>query len=150
MVPHGGVARRAPADRAHTAPASASQTTVQPDRRVVLTNADIDHVADLLTLREGHPLSVYAIARVHQVLSANSIFNVLDAPCPAPLVPGKVALWLEDRCSRHSPIMTLGECAPAGAGSTSWYAGRLLMHDDYCRRGAAGAWGHQDCFITNH
>ena len=50
-----------------------------PIAGVVLTNADIDHVAGLLTLREGHPLSVYAIARVHQVLSANSIFNVLDA-----------------------------------------------------------------------
>jgi pyrroloquinoline quinone biosynthesis protein B len=93
-----------------------------PIAGAVLTNADVDHVAGLLTLREGQPLSVYATGRVHQVLSANSIFNVLDAERVERLalpieqdvdlqlpgnrsagisvtafpVPGKVALWLED------------------------------------------------------
>jgi len=94
-----------------------------PVAGVVLTNADVDHVAGLLTLREGQALSVYATGRVHQVLSANPIFNVLDAERVARLalpierdvdlqlpggrsagmsvtafaVPGKAALWLEDR-----------------------------------------------------
>ncbi|KJS45144.1 MAG: pyrroloquinoline quinone biosynthesis protein PqqB [Rhodospirillaceae bacterium BRH_c57] len=88
----------------------------------VLTNADVDHVAGLLTLRESQPLAVYGTARVLGVLAANSIFNVLnpafverrtmalDAPqelrlrdgTPSGLlveafsVPGKIALWLED------------------------------------------------------
>lgn len=88
----------------------------------VLTNADVDHVAGLLTLREAQPLAVYATGRVQSVLRANPIFNVLDPDKvarrtmdldrPEPLltrgggvtgltieafaVPGKIALWLED------------------------------------------------------
>ncbi len=93
-----------------------------PIAGAVLTNADVDHVAGLLTLRESQPLVVYATSRVHRVLAANSIFNVLnpdfvdridltlgdaielEAPGGAAsgivvepfAVPGKVALWLED------------------------------------------------------
>jgi len=89
---------------------------------VVLTNADVDHVAGLLTLRESQPLAVYGTQRVLEVLAANSIFNVLNpqfvqrralsleeageirGPDGAATgvivrpftVPGKVALWLED------------------------------------------------------
>lgn len=93
-----------------------------PVKAVVLTNADVDHVTGLLTLRESQPLRVYATSRVLGVLAANSIFNVLnpefvkrvplvldqplglEAPDGSALgiavtpfaVPGKVALWLED------------------------------------------------------
>lgn len=89
---------------------------------VVLTNADVDHVAGLLTLRESQPLSLYATERVLGVLEANSVFNVLNPEYvrrrpialgattglllpdgrPSGLtaelfaVPGKVALYLED------------------------------------------------------
>jgi len=88
---------------------------------VVLTNADVDHVAGLLTMRESQPYAIWASKRVHDVLAANSIFNVLNPEFverrelplgkPQPLqgpggtpigltveafpVPGKVALWLE-------------------------------------------------------
>lgn len=93
-----------------------------PIKGVVLTNADVDHVTGLLTLRESQPLRVYATQRVLSVLAANSIFNVLnpelvkreaiklDQPLELTTpdgnasgiqvtpfaVPGKVALWLED------------------------------------------------------
>ncbi len=93
-----------------------------PIMGVVLTNADVDHVAGLLNLRESQPLNLYATERVLGVLAANSIFNVLnpefvqrhamrldetvDLQTPAGdvsgmqirpfAVPGKVALWLED------------------------------------------------------
>lgn len=93
-----------------------------PIKAVVLTNADVDHVTGLLTLRESQPLKVFGTRRVLGVLAANSIFNVLNpafvkrepltpgqmldltAPDGATLgihvtpfaVPGKVALWLED------------------------------------------------------
>ncbi len=93
-----------------------------PIQGAVLTNADVDHVAGLLNLRESQPLSLYGTQRVLDVLAANSIFNVLnpqfvrrvpmqlESPLalqlpdgsPAGLevvpfaVPGKVALWLED------------------------------------------------------
>lgn len=89
---------------------------------VVLTNGDVDHVTGLLTLRERYPLAVYATARIHAVLKANPIFDVLNPDfverremalgrsvelcgqdgTPSGLVvepfatPGKVALYLED------------------------------------------------------
>ncbi len=93
-----------------------------PIQAAVLTNADVDHVAGLLNLRESQPLALYGTRRVLDVLAANSIFNVLNPQFvsrtplaleqPQPLqrpdgqplditvvpfaVPGKVALWLED------------------------------------------------------
>ncbi len=91
-----------------------------PIAAVVLTNADVDHSAGLLSLRERQPLSLFATGRVLDVLARNPIFDVLDrelvARCPLALeaevalslagrtlglaitafaVPGKVALWLE-------------------------------------------------------
>ena len=92
-----------------------------PIQGVVLTNADVDHIAGLLNLRESQPLCLYGTNKVLNVLQANSIFNVLnpkfvqrntlvlDEPIElcsfdggasgivvVPFsVPGKVALWLE-------------------------------------------------------
>ncbi len=82
---------------------------------MVLTGAEVDNIAGLLTLRERHPFTVFATAGVHQVLSANPIFGVLDGQTVTrqivPLdtfipfdgglsfqlfaVPGKVPLYLE-------------------------------------------------------
>lgn len=92
-----------------------------PIEAVVLTNADVDHIAGLINLREREPFTVYAHERVLEVLASNSIFNVLNpeivgrrplslatetelAGPEGPLglsveafpVPGKVALFLED------------------------------------------------------
>ncbi len=93
-----------------------------PIAGVVLTNADVDHVAGLLTLRESQPLTLYGTERVLGALAANSIFDVLDRalvkrvamPIGRPFhavapggadagltieafaVPGKVARYLED------------------------------------------------------
>jgi pyrroloquinoline quinone biosynthesis protein B len=85
-----------------------------PIAAVVLTNGDVDHVAGLLSLREGLTFALHASPRVLDALAANSIFNVLDAQVvpriALPLgraieiaglaveaypVPGKVALYLE-------------------------------------------------------
>lgn len=89
---------------------------------VVVTNADVDHIAGLLTIRESAPLAIYGTERVLGTLRANSIFNVLNADLVARrgmkigepfdlktsdgtsvglrveafFVPGKVALYLED------------------------------------------------------
>ncbi|WP_321343862.1 pyrroloquinoline quinone biosynthesis protein PqqB [Breoghania sp.] len=92
-----------------------------PISAVVLTNADVDHIAGLLSLREREPFTLYATARVLETLEANSIFRVLDPAVvirrelplsgttelegpDGPLgltietfaVPGKIALFLED------------------------------------------------------
>ncbi|TKB29987.1 MAG: pyrroloquinoline quinone biosynthesis protein B, partial [Mesorhizobium sp.] len=45
-----------------------------PIRAVVLTNADVDHVAGLLSLRERQPFAIYATTQVLATLEANSIF----------------------------------------------------------------------------
>ncbi|WP_207459842.1 pyrroloquinoline quinone biosynthesis protein PqqB [Azospirillum sp. SYSU D00513] len=93
-----------------------------PISAALLTNADIDHVTGLLTLRESQPFALYATARVQGVLAANSVFQVLKPEMvprramalgtpfqPAGpdgeglglevevfAIPGKVALYLED------------------------------------------------------
>lgn len=45
---------------------------------MVLTNADLDHVAGLLTLRERQPFRLIALEPVHAALRASEIFRVLD------------------------------------------------------------------------
>lgn len=92
-----------------------------PINAVILTNADVDHVAGLLNLRESQVFRLYGTTRVLSVLESNPIFNVLNPKFVKrdsmslereidilggdglPLgisvvpfsVPGKVALWLE-------------------------------------------------------
>ncbi len=103
-------------------PAAGGPLRASPLQAVLLTNADVDHVTGLLSLRESQAFKLYATARVQAVLAANSIFNVLNpafvqrlpmvlgrafqpvAADASPFgfsvmpfaVPGKVALWLED------------------------------------------------------
>src|SRR5690606_15963714 len=59
-------------------PASLDPPRSSPIKSVVLTNADVDHVAGLLNLRENQPLFLYADRRVLSALAQNVIFNVLD------------------------------------------------------------------------
>ncbi|MEM9781863.1 MAG: pyrroloquinoline quinone biosynthesis protein PqqB [Pseudomonadota bacterium] len=86
-----------------------------PIAAVLLTNGDIDHVAGLLTLREGTGFDLWATGEIHAVLDQNPIFEAvnrdvvprraiaLDQPVEvlagltATLfaVPGKVPLYLE-------------------------------------------------------
>lgn len=91
---------------------------------VVLTNADVDHIAGLLSLRERQPFMLYATKRVMDVLDANPIFRVLnpayvkrihlalgekidlegpEGPIGITIetfpVPGKVALFMEDEAA---------------------------------------------------
>jgi pyrroloquinoline quinone biosynthesis protein B len=106
-----------------------------PIRAVVLTNGDVDHVAGLLNLRESQPFGLYATRRIHDVLAANTVFNVLNpdfvdrrrfrldeavelaegdgTPLGLSLtvfpVPGKVALWLEDRSAGDGNFGTVDE-----------------------------------------
>src|SRR5215510_13136826 len=86
-----------------------------PISAVVLTGAEVDQVAGLLSLRERHNFAVYGTARVLSAVSENPIFAALDAsavkrepvmfdrtfPLPGGLearlfgAPGKVPLYLE-------------------------------------------------------
>jgi pyrroloquinoline quinone biosynthesis protein B len=92
-----------------------------PIAGVVLTGADVDAVAGLLSMRERQQFALYATGEVQAALAANPIFEVLAPDCverrvlpldsPVPLtgvggydsgldvlafpVPGKIPLWCE-------------------------------------------------------
>jgi pyrroloquinoline quinone biosynthesis protein B len=86
-----------------------------PIRACVATNADVDHILGLLTLRERQSFDLYATDATLAALHSNPIFDVLSPDCVArkplrldeaiePLpglaltafaAPGKVALWQE-------------------------------------------------------
>lgn len=103
-------------------PDAAGPLRNSPIRAAVVTNADVDHIVGLINLREAQPFTVYGSSRVLGTLAANSIFNVLapgivpriELPLDRPMrlegagedlgltveafaVPGKVALFLEDK-----------------------------------------------------
>jgi pyrroloquinoline quinone biosynthesis protein B len=95
-----------------------------PIKAVVLTNADVDHIAGLINLREGQSFTIYGSDRVLATLAANSVFTVVN-PTNAPrvalpldhslaltgagtdlgltveafAVPGKIALFLENQAA---------------------------------------------------
>jgi len=86
-----------------------------PVAAVLLTGAEVDQIAGLLTLRERQAFAVFATAETLAAVAANPIFGVLapdlvarkvvsrDQPFPLPggmtaelfAVPGKIALYLE-------------------------------------------------------
>ena len=125
-------------------PASGSRHS--PIKAVAITNADVDHIAGLLHLRERQELTVFATATTHQVLGGNSVFNVLDANVVtrAPMVldaafdtgfglmirafavPGKVALFLED----DTPV--IGEATETTIGLDITANGRRVVYIPGC------------------
>ncbi|WP_300035525.1 pyrroloquinoline quinone biosynthesis protein PqqB [uncultured Roseobacter sp.] len=123
-----------------------------PLASVLVTNGDIDHVAGLLTLREMQPFTLFATAGIHEVLSANPIFDALNSAVvlretialdtPFALtptltatlfaVPGKVPLYLEGEQVQTDLIgdQTVG-VRLEGGGTTAYYIpGCALMNDD--------------------
>ncbi len=123
-----------------------------PLKAVVLTNADVDHVAGLLNLREGQPFSVYGSARVLDAVTDNPIFDVLredlvpriviangDVFEPAGCegltvelfsVPGKVALYLENPDA--GPDFGSGEGDVVGLKLTETASGRFACYIPGC------------------
>jgi len=52
-----------------------------PIQAVLLTNAEVDHIAGLLTLRESQPLYLYSTQQVHGwIMETNSIFQTVCGP----------------------------------------------------------------------
>lgn len=131
-----------------------------PIRAVVLTNADVDHIAGLLSLREREPFILYATARVLKTLSENSIFQVLNPEVverrelplegttelegpEGPLglsvetfaVPGKVALFLENKTDENfgtAPGDTIGIALQASGGKAAQAASGTLFYIPGC------------------
>ncbi|MEO1159982.1 MAG: pyrroloquinoline quinone biosynthesis protein PqqB [Pseudomonadota bacterium] len=138
-----------------------------PIKAVVLTNADVDHIAGLLTLREKQAFNLYASSRILDTLANNPIFRVLDETLvkrielplggatqiegpDGPLgieietyaVPGKIALFLEDKSdpvnfgSDDGDTIGVRIAEPgAGAGEAVHYIpGCARVTDELCNR----------------
>ncbi|KPF67628.1 hypothetical protein IP69_13110 [Bosea sp. AAP35] len=89
------------------------ETRHSPITSVVLTSAEIDHVAGLLSLRERHAFEIWALEPVRSAIAANPMLQPLSADWKSPepealfhskhaiamrlfVVPGKAPLYLED------------------------------------------------------
>jgi pyrroloquinoline quinone biosynthesis protein B len=127
-----------------------------PVSAVVLTNADVDHIAGLLTLREKTPFTLFASGAVLATIRANSIFGVLDpavvtfvpialdtAFFPIPglritpfAVPGKVALYLENGASAtdHLSEHTIGLTIECGTRRFDYVPGCAAISDHLVAR----------------
>ncbi|KQP58888.1 pyrroloquinoline quinone biosynthesis protein PqqB [Methylobacterium sp. Leaf112] len=119
-----------------------------PIHAVLLTNGDVDHVAGLLTLREGQPFTLYGTAGILDSVNANRVFDVmadgvvaresigLDAafePVPGLTVtlfsvPGKVPLWLEGE------TVDLGAETETTVGAMIEAGGKRLAYIPGCAR----------------
>ncbi|GJD79168.1 pyrroloquinoline quinone biosynthesis protein PqqB [Methylobacterium gregans] len=119
-----------------------------PIKAVLLTNGDVDHVAGLLTLREGQPFTLYGTAGILDSVNANRVFDVMAeavvarsavamersfAPLPGLTVtlfpvPGKVPLWLEDE------TMEIGAETETTVGAMIEANGRRLAYIPGCAR----------------
>lgn len=140
-----------------------------PIAGAVITNGDIDHVAGLLTLREGHAFTLWTSRRVLDVIESNSVFNVLNPELvqracfrldePFELtetdgrktgltvtpfaVPGKVALYLEDEAAgNHFGTVaedTVGLEIEARDGARAFYVPACARLTNALRRRLTGA-----------
>jgi pyrroloquinoline quinone biosynthesis protein B len=132
-----------------------------PVKDVVLTNADIDHIGGLLSLREGHRFAVHATADTLDVLSRNPVFDVLagdtvsrrrleigagqpvsgDLAVECFMVPGKLPLYLEGEApdTRLKSGNTIGVKVSAGAKSFYYIPGCAELDRDLRQRLAGAA-----------
>ena len=77
-----------------------------PIAAIVLTNGDLDHCLGLLSLRESHPLTVYATDRVRRGFTeGNVLYRTLER------FPGQVT-WRLLTCGREEEL--LGDSGPTG------------------------------------
>lgn len=123
-----------------------------PIKAVTLTNGDIDHIAGLLTLREKTAFTLFATQSGMDIITTNSVFNVLDAELVQrkkitteepfhPIsgltvtpfsVPGKVALFLEDEASLDLEAVgdqTIGLLLEAGDKRAAYIPGCATLPD---------------------
>jgi pyrroloquinoline quinone biosynthesis protein B len=72
-----------------------------PIQAILLTNADVDHVAGLLSLRESQPLRIYATETVRRwVIGSNAILGVLN-------VAPKQSHWDKIKTPETRPLIGL-------------------------------------------
>lgn len=121
-----------------------------PIAAVILTSAEIDHCAGLLTLRERQAFPLYATQAVHAELDANPMFEALDRSlvercvvspgrefeatglrCELIAVPGKAPLYAEHRAPATASEMgeTVALAVQAGASRLLYVPGCAGLSD---------------------
>ncbi|MFJ1290507.1 pyrroloquinoline quinone biosynthesis protein PqqB [Paracoccus yeei] len=131
-----------------------------PIRSVLVTNGDIDHVAGLLTLREGQRFDLFATPAIHGVLADNPMLGALDPRLVARrdvaldqpfdlapglsaelfAVPGKVPLYLEGEAVETEVMgeQTVGVELTANGRRVLYVPGCATV-PDWLRQRASGA-----------
>jgi len=130
-----------------------------PIAAVLLSNADVDHAAGLLALRERQAFTIWGTRATLDTIGANRIFDVVGRdivprkvirlgepfePLPGLMielfpVPGKVPLWLEEGEVRIDEIgeWTVGVAVEAAGRRLVYAPGCARATDDLHRRVAA-------------
>jgi len=123
-----------------------------PIEAVLLTSAEVDHAAGLLTLRESQPFRLYGTASVLAALAQNPMFDVLGSSFVPreevwlehgfePIaglrvivfaVPGKVPLWLETEAPifGEATSVTVGVIIAASGRSLAYVPGCAMVSDE--------------------
>ncbi len=101
-----------------------------PIAAVVLTGGDVDAIAGLLTLRERQAFTVLATQRVHGILDANPIFEVLSR-----------AIVTRNALTLGSPSMVLRSDGGASGLSVTLFAvpGKVPLYMEQADHGELGA-----------
>ncbi len=127
-----------------------------PIKAVLLTSAEIDHVAGLLTLRERQPFAIFATAETLDTLAQNPIFAALAPEIvgrhPVCLgqsfepvsglaatvfpVPGKIPLWreAENYVGGEDPDATVGVILEALGKRVAFIPGCARIDSDLLAR----------------
>ncbi len=127
-----------------------------PIAAVLLTNADVDHAAGLLSLRERQSFTIWGTPVTLDTIGANRIFDVVGRdivprrsvklgepfePLPGLTielfpVPGKVPLWLEEEEVKTDEIGegTVGVAIEAAGRKLVYAPGCARMTDDLKKR----------------
>ena len=66
-----------------------SGTRSSPIEAVVLTGAEVDQIAGLLSLRESTPFALYATPASHAAVAANAMFGAMDSMTRRAVNPGE-------------------------------------------------------------
>lgn len=99
-------------------PAATGAPRSTPIAAIVITSAEVDHVAGLLSLRERQAFNLYATEQTLATLEANAIFSVLD-----PVLVKRIPLPL------GSPVEIMGPDGPLGLTVQAYaVAGKVALY----------------------
>ena len=130
----------------------ANQVRASAIDSVLLSDAELDHITGLLTMRESQPVRLYCTSQVYDwVFASNPIFAALNQPerlrvtkvedrKPVPIgcglsfeplfVNGKVPTYVKPAPANHDGATVAYKLTDAGAGSSLLYVPAISAIDD--------------------